>query len=58
MDMEEHKFSVQSWWAKSPDFVLAAIASQLDAAKAIWPELREWGLFQKKEKEEEPPASA
>lgn len=38
MNMDQEKFHVHSWWAKTPDFALAALARQLDAAKTIWPE--------------------
>lgn len=44
MTTEEQKFSVASWWAKTPDFALAALAAQLAAATAMWPELEEWKL--------------
>lgn len=39
MTVDEHKFSVSSWWANSPSFVVSAIEAQLKAAAAIWPEL-------------------
>lgn len=37
MKVDEDKFHVHSWWAKTPDFALEALARQLDAAKTIWP---------------------
>ena len=40
MTKEEYKFSVNSWWATSSEFVLAALSAQLDAAAAMWPELK------------------
>ena len=35
----DQEFYVNSWLAKSPDFVLKALRAQLEAATAIWPEL-------------------
>lgn len=36
----ENEFSVSSWWAKSPEFVLQSLRQQLEAAAVIWPELK------------------
>lgn len=38
MGTEGHKFTVASWWATGPSFVLDALYRQLTAAKVIWPE--------------------
>jgi hypothetical protein len=34
------EFNVGSWCATSPDFVIAVLQEQLDAASAVWPELK------------------
>lgn len=35
----DDEFHAGSWWAKSPDFVLKTLRTQLEAAAVIWPEL-------------------
>lgn len=37
-------FEVNSWWAKSPAFVLQSLKAQLEAAAAIWPELNQYTI--------------
>lgn len=44
MTTQSDMFEVQNWWAKSPDFVLASLQKQLQAASAIWPELAGYRL--------------
>jgi hypothetical protein len=34
------EFNVGSWCATAPDFVIATLQEQLDAASAVWPELK------------------
>lgn len=43
----ERELRVASWWAKSPTFVVNTLRSQLEAAQAVWPELREFELSAK-----------
>ncbi len=42
------EFDVSSWWSKSPEFVVAALQSQLEAAQAVWPELKEYAVTKKR----------
>lgn len=44
MTSQSDTFEVQNWWAKSPDFVVASLQRQLQAASAIWPELAVYRL--------------
>ena len=44
MTVDETKFSVASWWASSPDFVLGALSRQLAAAKVVWPALEKYHI--------------
>lgn len=44
MSADEDKFSVNSWWAKSPEFVINALQRQLEAASAVWPELKSYAI--------------
>lgn len=49
VDMDEpSKFRVASWWAKSPDFVIEALRSQLETAQAVWPELRDYAVAKRR----------
>jgi hypothetical protein len=57
MAADQHKFSVNSWWATSPDFVLYSLDSQLKAAAAIWPELEGCVIRVPIKEEEKPDAS-
>jgi hypothetical protein len=54
MANDQDKFSVNSWWATSPEFVLSALNAQLKSASAIWPELNEWFIATNKKPAEEP----
>lgn len=47
MTTDKEEFHIGSWWAKAPDFVVGALRAQLEAAQAIWPELREYTLVKK-----------
>jgi len=40
----EDRFQVGSWWASSPDYVLAALTAQLRSAATIWPELESFRI--------------
>lgn len=55
MSKAEQKFSVGSWWASSPEFVLRALTSQLKAAAVIFPELAAYEIVSP---EPTPPAEA
>lgn len=35
----EDKFTVETWWATRPEYVVMALRQHLLAATAIWPEL-------------------
>lgn len=37
----EDRFQVDSWWATSPSYVVAALSAQLRAAAVVWPELED-----------------
>jgi hypothetical protein len=54
MSTEKDEFSVSSWWAKSPEFVVRSLQSQLEAAQAIWPDLRKYQLAQRRERKRTP----
>lgn len=43
MDTED-EFTVTTWWAKTPEFVIKTLAQQLEAATAIWPELEAYRI--------------
>lgn len=43
------EFDVSTWWAKSPDFVISTLRSQLEAAQAVWPELKKFALVEKRD---------
>lgn len=38
MTTSAEMLEVTNWWAKSPEFALKALRSQLEAAQVIWPE--------------------
>ena len=44
----DHMFEANHWWAKSPDFVVSTLKAHLEAAAAIWPELRNYELKEKR----------
>lgn len=44
MKSDENCFTVERWWAVTPQFVLHALADQLKAAQAIWPELNRYAV--------------
>lgn len=44
----EQQFNVGMWWAKSPDFVVKTLREQLEAAQAVWPELKEYGILKRR----------
>ncbi len=48
MTMDKEEFHVSSWWAKSPDFVISSLRSQLEAAQAVWPELKLFTVAKKR----------
>lgn len=47
---EEQRFAVGTWWAKTAQFVLDALTDQLDAASAIWPELKEYKIEKRRKR--------
>lgn len=54
MTTDKNEFDVSSWWAKSPEFVIASLRSQLEAAQAVWPELKEYALDKKRKHAKKP----
>ena len=50
MTTEKDEFAVSSWWAKKPEFVIASLQSQLEAAQAVWPELRQYAIAKKRDR--------
>lgn len=44
MTTAEDKFHVGPWWATAPEFVVSSLQSQLEAAQAIWPELKQYTI--------------
>ena len=42
------ELNVAAWWAKKPEFVIQALQSQLEAAQAIWPELKEYAVAKRR----------
>lgn len=44
MNPLKQEFHVSSWWAGEPDFLIKALQSQLEAASAIWPELKNYSI--------------
>lgn len=56
MKSDTDKMSVNSWWATSPGFVLAALQRQLQVAQTIWPaELRGFAIKSDGSAPPEPP---
>lgn len=47
---DEEVFSVATWWAKSPDYVIDALTKQLEAATAIWPELKDYQVAKRRKR--------
>lgn len=58
MGIADDKFKVEGWWATKGDFVIHSLASQLDAAKVIFPELKRFELMEMRAPEPEPTPSA
>lgn len=48
MTTDKDEFDVSSWWAKNPQFVIDSLRSQLEAAQAVWPELKEYGVLKRR----------
>lgn len=44
MVVAKDELSVSGWYAESPEAVLTALQSQLDAAAVIWPELSQFRI--------------
>jgi hypothetical protein len=44
----DQEYHVGSWWAKSPEFFIEALKSQLGAAQVIWPELNEFVITKRR----------
>lgn len=55
MDTEKDEFRVSSWWAKTPEFVISSLKSQLEAAQAVWPELKKFSLVKKRDHSKQSP---
>jgi hypothetical protein len=49
MDTEKDRFHVASWWAETPEFVIDALRKQLEAAAAIWPELKDYAVAKRRD---------
>lgn len=47
----EHEFNVNSWWTKNPDVVVNILQRQLEAASAIWPELKQYAVIKRASRE-------
>lgn len=47
---EDDRFHVSGWWAKVPDYVIESLRSQLEAAQAVWPELKDYALAKKRDR--------
>jgi hypothetical protein len=41
---DEKKLHVSGWYATQPEYVLKFLGEQLEAAKAIWPELNSYRI--------------
>lgn len=48
MTTDKDLFEVSHWWAKEPAFVVDSLRRQLEAASAIWPELRQFAIVEKR----------
>jgi hypothetical protein len=57
MTADKNEFNVSSWWATKPEYVLSALQSQLEAAQAIWPELKEYGVLKKRSRSKSKPSN-
>ena len=47
MSNDDH-FSVSSWWAEKPEFVINSLRQQLEAATSVWPELAAYRIDKKR----------
>lgn len=47
---DKDQFFANSWWAYSPEFVTSTLQSQLEAAQAIWPELKQYKISKKRDR--------
>jgi len=43
-DPDKDHFLVRQWATKRPERVISVMRKQLEAAKAVWPELKEWQI--------------
>jgi hypothetical protein len=48
MTTEKESFDVSSWWASSPEFVISSLRRQLEAAQAVWPELKDFAVAKRR----------
>lgn len=44
---DENKITVDSWWCVKPLLTVAMLAKQLEAAKAVWPELKNYSIVER-----------
>jgi hypothetical protein len=47
---QEQEFTSSTWWAKTAEFALETLKQQLDAASAIWPELKEYKIEKRRKR--------
>lgn len=52
MSTEKTEFTVSSWWAKTPEFAIDSLRSQLEAATVIWPELARYQITERASRKE------
>ena len=45
---DEKEFTAHTWWAKAPEFVIKTLSEQLEGAKAVWPELKEYRITKRR----------
>lgn len=50
MTGSENELDVGHWWARTPEFVIESLSKQLQAAQAIWPELKGYEVAKKRSK--------
>jgi hypothetical protein len=53
---DQQEFHVSSWWAKSPEYVVAALQAQLEAAQSVWPELKQYSVAKRRDRSKAEPA--
>jgi hypothetical protein len=48
MMTDKGEFNVSTWWARTPEFVIQSLKSQLEAAQAVWPELKQYAVTERR----------